>query len=262
MRVTLLGTGASIGAPVIGCSCSVCTSTDPRDKRTRCSCIIQTRGLNILVDAGPDCRQQVLREGIARLDAVLLTHHHFDHVGGMDDLRPYFFHNRQVMSCHANERTQKTLRQMFPWIFGKGSYTFAPRLRLQSCDRPFRVSSRYGGSGSVRVTPVPLLHGRTKVVGYRIGRFAYLTDASEVPWCSYQHLENLDLLVLDALEPWPHRRHFSIGEAVEVAAEIGARRTVFVHMTHRVSHAEVDALLPAGVMLGYDGLSMDIQEHL
>ncbi len=259
MRVTLLGTGTSVGIPIIGCTCTVCTSTDPRDVRTRCSCHIQMPGLSIVIDAGPDFRQQALREGLISIDALLITHHHNDHVAGLDELRPYFFDNRKSLPCYASGAAQRTLRQMFPWIFDPhAKYAAAPKLQLEACTHPFQVRSRYGGPESVLVTPIELRHGNMDVLGYRIERFAYLTDTSHVPEAAYDDLQDLDVLVIDALRHKPHSKHLSIGEAVAVAARVRARQTILIHMTHGVKHADEDAKLPDGVMLGYDGLSFDV----
>ena len=261
MRVTLLGTGTSVGIPIIGCTCRVCTSTDPRDVRSRCSCLVQTQGMNILIDAGPDFRQQALRAGLVALDALLITHHHHDHVAGLDDLRPYFFENRKPIPCFASASTQHALMRMFPWIFDlRTRYATAPRLQLEVCVQPFAVHSRYGGQGSVRVTPIVLRHGSMDVLGFRIGHFAYLTDTNYVPEAAYEDLKNLDVLVIDGLRYAPHRTHLSIDEAIAVAARVGARRTFLIHMTHTVLHAEVDAALPQGVALAYDGLSFDVRK--
>ena len=254
LRVTLLGTGTSTGVPVIGCTCRVCRSSDPRDKRTRCACYIEANGLGILIDTGPDFRQQALREGIRRLDAVLYTHHHFDHVAGIDDLRPFFFENDRAIPCYAPPNTARALYRMYAYIFADGTYPGVPRLRLHAVEGPFEVTSRYGDGGRVRVEPIEVLHGELPMYGYRIGRFAYLTDASRIPETSYERLRDLDVLVLDALRERPHPTHFSIDEAIRVARRIGARQTYFIHMTHDVLHAEVDARLPEGINLAYDGL--------
>lgn len=259
MRITLLGTGTSIGIPIIGCRCRVCTSADARDVRTRCSCLVQTAGLDILIDAGPDLRQQALREGLTAIDALLITHHHNDHIAGLDDLRPYFFGNRRPLPCFANGTTRRILPQMFPWIFDpRFRAAAAPRLQLKPCPRPFAVHSRYGRPGTVQVMPIRLEHGGMEVLGFRIGRFAYLTDASHVPEAAFGDLTGLDLLVINALRHRPHRTHLSIGEALKVSARTGAERTILIHMTHSVLHAEEDAALPGGVTLGYDGLTVNM----
>jgi phosphoribosyl 1,2-cyclic phosphate phosphodiesterase len=258
VRVTLLGTGTSTGVPVIGCRCRVCRSADPRDRRTRTSCLVRSAGVNLVIDTGPDFRLQALREGITRVDAILFTHHHFDHVAGLDDLRPYFFENPNPIVCYARENTAQVLRNMFRYIFQDGSYPGVPDLRIQEVDEPFNVANRYGSDGCVRVQPIEAWHGALALFGYRVGRFAYVTDASRIPEASYERLRDLDVLVLDALRHEPHPTHFTIEEAVAVAKRIGARQTYFTHMTHTVLHAEEDARLPPGIALGYDGLSFEV----
>jgi len=257
MRVTLLGTGTSTGVPVIGCTCEVCTSADRRDHRTRSSCYVEAGGLGIVIDTGPDFRGQALRERLTRVDAVLFTHHHFDHVVGLDDLRPFFFANRRPMPCYARANTASVLVAMFGYIFQDGSYPGVARLEMHAVDGPFAVPDRYGNRPPVPVQPVEVYHGDLPMYGYRIGRFAYLTDTSAIPEASFALLHDLDVLVLDALRPEPHRTHFSIDQAVAVAERIGARQTYFVHMSHNVLHAEADARLPAGMALGYDGLTFE-----
>lgn len=258
MRVTLLGTGTSTGVPVIGCRCRVCQSTDPRDARTRCACHIDAGGLSLVIDTGPDFRRQALREAIGRVDAVLFTHHHFDHVVGLDDLRPFFFENRNPILCYARPNTAAVLRSMFRYIFDSdGSYP-VPLLRLCEVEGPFEVESRYEPRPPVRVEPVEVYHGELPLYGYRLGRFAYLTDTNRIPEASYEQLQGLDVLVLDALRHKAHPTHFTIEEAVAVARRIGARQTYFIHLTHNILHAEEDARLPEGIALGYDGLAFEI----
>ncbi len=258
--VTLLGTGTSTGVPVIGCGCRVCRSADPRDTRLRCAALVEQPGLTLLIDAGPDFRRQALRHRIRRLDAVLFTHAHFDHVVGVDDLRPFFFENKRPMLCYAQPETARVLRRMFPYIFVHDRYKAAPRLELHEVDpgSAFPIRSRYGTGAEARVTPIHIFHGVEPILGYRIGRFAYLTDTSRLPEAAYAQLEDLDVLVLDALRREPHPTHFSIDEAVAVARRIGARQTYFVHLTHDLLHAEEDARLPEGIHLGYDGLTLQV----
>lgn len=259
MRVTLLGTGTSTGVPIIGCACRVCRSTDARDHRTRCACHVDLGGLSVIIDTGPDFRRQALRETITRVDAVLFTHHHFDHIVGMDDLRPYFFENRRPIPCYARPTTAAVLRRMFPYIFDRdGSYASAPKLDLCAVEAPFEVASRYEPRPPVRVTPIEVVHGDMPLYGYRLGRFAYLTDTNHIPEASYAHLDGLDVLVLDALRHEPHPTHFTIDEAVAAARRIAARQTYLIHMTHSILHAEEDARLPDGIALGYDGLSFNV----
>jgi len=258
LTVTLLGTGTSTGVPVIGCDCEVCTSADPRDTRTRCACYIEVGDLGLLIDTGPDFRQQALREGIDRIDAVCYTHHHFDHVVGLDDLRPFFFENKTAMPCYAHAETAAVLRDNYDYIFGRDPYPGAANVELEVVDGPFRVPSRTGEDTSVPVDPILLRHGDMPVYGYRLGRFAYLTDASAIPEASYEQLQGIDTLVLDGLRPRSHPTHFSFEEAVAAARRIGARETYFVHMTHAVRHAEAEAALPDDVHLAYDGLTLEV----
>ena len=257
--VTLLGTGTSTGVPVLGCDCDVCQSNDPRDKRTRCSCYIRVNGLGLLIDTGPDFRAQAMREDIDRVDAVLYTHHHFDHVVGIDDLRPFFFQNRRLLPCYTSEETEAVLRRNKEYIFRSEPYPGAPNLELRRArsGQAFRVVSRYENDASVRVTPIEAYHGELPVLGYRVGDFAYLTDINRIPDRSWAHLQDLDVLVLDALRPTKHRTHFSFDEAVDVAQRLDPRQTYFIHMTHNALHAEACAALPDGIDLGYDGLTFE-----
>lgn len=258
MQVTLLGTGTSTGVPVIGCGCRVCTSPDARDKRTRCSCLVEAHGITILIDTGPDFRLQALREKVRHVDAVLFTHHHFDHIVGLDDLRPFFFRNDRPIPCYARENTAAVLRTMFDYIFQDGTYPGVPDLTLQSVEGPFTVGSRIDPNRIVEVVPVDASHGDLPLYGYRIGAFAYLTDTNFIPEESFDLLQGLDVLVLDALRDDFHPTHYTIDEAVAVAERIGARQTYFTHMTHSVLHAETDARLPEGMNLAHDGLRFSV----
>lgn len=258
MRVTLLGTGTSTGIPVIGCHCRVCSSPDPRDTRTRCSCLVRVNGLSIVIDTGPDFRQQALRERINQVDAVLFTHHHADHIVGLDDLRPYFFHNPAPIPCYGHPRTTGVIQKTFPYIFQDGTYPGVPNLELLPVMERFEIKSRHGRSGSVQVEPIVVVHGRLPMYGYRIGAFAYLTDTSSIPLESFTQLRALDVLVLDALRHEPHPTHFTVEQAIEAAERIGARNTYFIHMTHSILHEEEDQRLPTSMHLGYDGLTIDV----
>ncbi|WP_022835695.1 MBL fold metallo-hydrolase [Salisaeta longa] len=258
LDVTLLGTGTSTGVPVLGCDCPVCTSPDPKDTRLRCAAYVRAGSLGLLIDTGPDFRQQALTYGVHRLDAVCYTHHHFDHIAGLDDLRPYFFQNRTPMPCYGPPQTVEILREKYDYVFGSAPYPGAARVYLEAVADAFCVDSRHEDGAAVQVTPVPLLHGSLPVYGYRVGRFAYLTDVSTIPEDSFALLEGLDVLVLDALRPKAHPTHLSFDEAVATAERIGATQTFFVHMTHNVRHAEQNARLPAGIALGYDGLTFTI----
>jgi phosphoribosyl 1,2-cyclic phosphate phosphodiesterase len=280
VHATLLGTGTSTGVPVLGCGCRVCTSEDPRDDRLRSSCHLEARppgaargegrAVHLQIDTGPDFRRQALRYRIERIDAALYTHAHSDHVTGLDDLRPFFFENKTPVPCFARPHTAERLRAMFPHIFVHDEYPTAANLTLRELTgerAPFFAESRYdsGSNGRqdvppVRVEPVPLLHGELPTCGFRVGRFAYLTDASTLPEASRDQLEGrVDTLVIDALHRRDHPTHFSIGEAVQVARRIGARETYFTHLTHSVRHAEEEPRLPEDVHLAYDGLELDVE---
>jgi len=261
LSVTLLGTGTSTGIPVIGCGCRTCTSDDPRDRRLRCSAYVvahtEAGPVHVLIDAGPDFRQQALQHEIHRVDAVLVTHHHFDHVVGLDDLRPYFFDNRARIPIYASESTAEVLDRSFPYLFRDGTYPGVARLDLRRISGPFSIASRYV-EADLAIEPLEAFHGAMPVLGYRIGRFAYLTDVSAIPEPSLARLQDLDVLILDALRREPHQTHLSLAEAALLAQRIGARQTYFIHMTHSVVHAEDDAALPEGINLGWDGLSFEI----
>ena len=266
VTATLLGTGTSTGVPIIGCRCAVCTSADPRDARTRTSAHVVAHtslgDVHIQIDAGPDFRVQALREGIAAVDALVVTHHHFDHVVGLDDLRPFFFGNRAPAPVWALPASGTVLREMFGYVFDR-AYAGSSLLDLHETDgrTPFVVRARGVAPGepvaAVRVTPVVGRHGRVDVMGVRIGGFAYLTDVKTVPDETVAALRGVDVLVLDGLRPESHPTHLSFQEAADVAARVGAAETWFVHMTHAVTHAAGEALLPPGVRLGYDGLTLE-----
>lgn len=257
VAATLLGTGTSVGIPVLGCRCDVCTSDDPRDKRTRTSCYVEADGLRIVIDTGPDFHEQALRAGIDQVDAVLYTHHHFDHTAGIDDLRPYLFGNRTPIPCYASPTTSEIMQSRYAYIWQR-AHPSAPHLDLCTVNRPFLVSSRNGADRSVRVRPVEVRHGDLPVFGYRIGGFAYLTDTSAIPEESMAQLAGVEVLVLSALRHAPHPAHFTFAEAIAAAERIGARQTYFVHMTHSIRHAAEDPRLPDGIALGYDGLRIEV----
>jgi len=257
VRVTIMGTGTSTGVPVLTCDCEVCTSDNPKDRRLRCSCYVSVGDVNLLIDAGPDFRQQAMRAAIKQVDAVLITHHHFDHVVGLDDLRPFLFHNRAKIPCFAVGTSAAVLRNMFSYIFRDGSYPGVPRLELHEVGGPFVVSNRSDNGQSVEVIPIPAVHGSLNVLGFRIGRFAYMTDVSDVPFASMGLLEDLDVLVLDALRDRPHPMHMTFEQSITLAKSIGARKTYFTHMSHEILHAELEARLPKGMAPAFDGLQFE-----
>lgn len=260
LHITLLGTGTSVGVPVATCTCETCISNNPKDKRLRTSALIAVNGLTILVDCGPDFRQQALTFHIQQIDALLVTHHHSDHVCGLDDLRPYFFYNPTEMPCFSNAESKRALKRMFPYIFENRNYPGVAPLNLFAKEKPFTVQGRYPENQhlSIQVTPIPIFHGQMEILGYRIGNFAYLTDVSNIPESSFELLKDLDVLILDALRQETHHSHFSIGEAIAAAQRIDAKQTYFTHITHTVLHERESATLPDRIALGYDGLTFTV----
>jgi len=253
MRVTMLGSGTSTGVPVIGCTCAVCTSDDPRNKRWRPGLKLEAEdGSIVLVDTPTDLREQALRFGLPRLDAVLFTHAHADHIFGLDDIRIFNFRQQRPIPCYGSAATLEAIRRTFAYAFEAGQEGGGkPQLDLIEIREPFELQGR-------RVVPVPVWHGSLEVFGYRIGSFAYVTDCNLVPESSFRLLEGVEILVLDALRYRPHSTHFSVDEAVEAARRIGARRTILTHLAHDIDFGTPAVPLPAGVELGYDGLVFDI----
>ena len=253
MKITFLGTGTSHGVPMIGCDCATCRSEDPRDKRLRTSIYVEMEdGTGILVDAGPDLRQQALRHNIRRVDAILFTHGHADHIFGLDETRRFTGISRQPLPCYGDEQTLSDIRKTFSYVFDPATPRGGglPELDLRLVNGPIRV-------GAHEITPVPVLHGERPTLGFRFGSFAYLTDCSRIPDSSWPLLHNLQAVVLDALRQRPHPTHFSLSEATEAAHRIAAGRTFFTHMCHDLPHAETNAALPPGMALAYDGLELE-----
>lgn len=254
MRVTFLGTGTSTGVPVLTCSCSVCTSSDPRDRRLRPSVWMEWTGGSVLLDTASDLRQQALRHGIARVDAVLYTHAHADHVLGLDELRLYNWRQGGAVPVFGSLGTLEALRRTFWYVFEEVPVGGTkPLVDCRSVVGPFELLGR-------RIVPVPVLHGTQEILGYRIDRFAYLTDVSRIPEPSYALLEGLDVLVLNALRVRPHPTHLHLASALREAARIGAARTFLTHLGHEMSHDTISATLPDRVALAYDGLSLEVDE--
>lgn len=258
MRLTFLGTGTSMGVPVIGCRCAVCASPDPRNKRLRTSALLEVDGLNLLFDAGPDLRQQAIAVGLARLDAVLLTHAHADHIAGLDDLRPLNFVQRASIPLYGTARTLAAVRERFGYAFINTSEgSSRPSLDLMEID-----STTAFQIGSIKVTPFEVQHGTWTITGFRIGDLGYVTDASAIPPASLAHLRDLDVLVLNALRLAPHPTHFSLAQAVELIEELRPRRALLVHMTHDMDHETINAMLPENVRLAYDGQIVEVLERV
>lgn len=255
MNVRFLGTGTSHGIPMIACDCSICTSSDPRDKRTRSSALIEYAGKSVLIDTTPELRLQCIANNVRRVDAVLFTHVHADHVTGLDDLRRFNEVLRAPLPCYGNKATLDHLQRMFPYAF-----TFEPRYpSAKPTLLPIEVNGPFDLFGH-GVTPIELIHGPACVLGYRIGRFAYCTDCSDIPLDSQENLRDLDVLVLDALRIRPHPTHLSLSQAIAWAGRIGARRTLFTHIAHEILHADIQPTLPVGMELAYDGMTVEVAE--
>ena len=252
LRVTMLGSGTSTGVPVIGCRCAVCTSDNPKNRRTRSGLRLEMGGGSVLVDTSADLREQALRFGIERVDAVVFTHSHADHLFGLDDVRIYNFRQRRPIPCYGSRATLAAIRRAFAYVFEDGQEGGGkPQLDLIEIRGPFELLG-------VPVVPVPVLHGSMEVLGYRLGRFAYVTDCNFIPEESYGLLDGVEVLILDALRYRPHPTHFSVEEAIRVAARIGAARTVLTHIAHEIDHDAPAVPLPPGVELGYDGLVLEV----
>lgn len=252
MRVTILGSGTSAGVPTLGCRCRVCRSSDPRNKRMRSCAYIEHRGSRFLIDCGTDFRTQALANGVEDVDFVLITHTHADHIGGLDDLRAFNMVHGHPIDLYATPESLAEIRKRF-------AYCFAPP--PPGGGIPEFVVHEIKGSFEVRgiaIQPVPVLHGRMPIVGFRIGRFAWLTDVSSIPETSFDLLSGVKLLVTSALRHRPHPTHMSLSEALEVAQRVGAERTYFIHMCHDLDHEETNAQLPPNIQLAYDGLRLEV----
>ncbi len=255
LKIRILGSGTSHGIPMIGCQCQVCRSDNPRNRRLRASALVSAGDRNLLIDTAVEMRLQALAAGLSRVDAVVFTHHHTDHVCGFDDLRRFCNLQKQLIPCYGNAETIERLKAMFPYVHtdtSKGFYDL-PVVGLNVIDGPFSAAG-------LPITPVPLKHGWWPCYGYRIGDFAYCTDVSEVPAESMQMLRNLDVLVLGALRHREHATHMSLSQSLEVVAELRPRQTYFTHMAHDLEHEATNHTLPEGVQLAYDGLEFEVAD--
>ncbi len=256
MRLTFLGTGTSFGIPQIGCTCSVCKSSDPRDKRNRVGAFVETAGARILIDTPPELRLQLLANGIVRADAVLITHDHADHVNGLDDIRALSTSGAGLPIYGAGE-TLDRLAIRFPYVFD-GVKPLPGTSKPEGAARPIEPGARFT-VGDTEIQTFSVAHGPMTVMGYRIGDLGYVTDAKELSREALKTLKGVKVLVLNALFPTPHPTHLSIPEAVETAKRVGAPRTFFTHLTHRTAHADLERDLPKGIAPAYDGLTVEIQ---
>ena len=253
MIITFLGTGTSQGVPVIGCPCPVCQSLDFRDKRFRTSIHLAVQGQSFVIDTGPDFRMQMLREGIKQLDAVLFTHEHKDHTAGLDDIRPFNFYQKGDIPIFGRAAVIQQLQREYAYIFNDKKYPGVPQVASVEIDQlPFQING-------VGITPLPVLHYKLPVLGFRIGDFSYITDANSIPEETYPLLEGSEVLVLNALQRESHISHFTLDQAIEQAQRIGAKKTYFTHIAHRLGlHAEVEKELPEGMYLAFDGLKLHV----
>lgn len=258
MKITVLGSGTSTGVPEIGCTCPVCTSTDSRDKRLRCSGLVEVNGVRILIDCGPDFREQMIRlNDFKAIDAVLVTHEHYDHVGGLDDLRP-FCRFRDV-PVYAEAYMAQHLRERIPYCFTEHPYPGVPRIVLEEVvpGQSFTVSNMEGNQ--VEILPLRIMHGKLPILGYRIGRMAWITDMLTMPETEYEDLQGLDVLVMNALREKPHPTHQTLAEAIGNVKRLAPKETYFIHMSHHVGlHAEIGSLLPPNMHFAYDGLTITL----
>lgn len=248
MKLTFLGTGTSCGVPVIGCQCEVCQSADPHDQRTRCSVLVETDETRLLIDCGPDFRQQILPMPFRKIDGILITHSHYDHVGGMDDIRPYCQFGE--INVYADPIARKGMLEMLPYCFAENRYPGVPAIGLHEIHKhdPFRI-------GDLDIMPIEVMHGKLPILGYRIGKLAYITDMKTIEESEYPYLEGTELLVVNALRfTKPHHSHQLVDDALAFAHRVGAKQTLLIHVCHDIGlHESVNRLLPEGVQLAYDG---------
>jgi phosphoribosyl 1,2-cyclic phosphate phosphodiesterase len=253
LTITFLGTGTSGGVPMIACPCNVCHSADPRDKRLRSSILVQSASTSIVVDTGPDFRYQMLRANVTHLDGIIFTHPHKDHVAGLDDVRAFNFFSGKPMNIYANELTQEVIIREFPYAFTDTKYPGLPEITLNPIDsQPFTI-------GDITILPITVWHLKMPVLAFRFGNFTYITDANRIDDSEKEKIKGCDTVVLNALRKEKHVSHFSLDEAIAMAGELGARQTLFTHLSHQMGlHADVDAALPENIRLAYDNLRVEM----
>lgn len=252
MRLTFLGTGTSCGVPTIGCQCYTCTSKDPHDKRLRCSALVETETTRILIDCGPDFRQQIMPQPFRKIDGILITHAHYDHMGGMDDIRPYCQFGE--INVYADPIAKAGLLQMLPYCFAEHRYPGVPAIQLHEIHK--HESLRIG---DLEVMPIEVMHHDLPILGYRIGKLAYITDMKTIDEGELDYLQDVETLVVNALRQKPHHSHQTLDEAVAFAKRVGARQTWLIHSSHDIGrHEEVNASLPSDIQMAYDGQVIEI----
>ena len=251
MKITFLGTGTSQGVPVIACDCNVCLSADSLDKRLRTSVLIKTDESTMIIDAGPDFRQQMLREHVIKLDAILITHEHKDHIAGLDDVRAFNYKSQDAIDIYSEDRVQKVIKKEFSYVFSEYQYPGIPKMRLNPIpEHSFNIKN-------IPIIPIRVFHYRLPVYGFRIGNFAYITDANYIPEESKELLYGVKYMVINALRKEKHISHFSLREAIDFIREISPKKAFITHISHQMGlHTEVSKELPPGIMLAYDGLSL------
>ena len=260
-KITFLGTGTSQGIPMIGCTCKVCKSADPRDNRLRTSALVEHNGFRILIDCGPDFRQQMLRQNISDLDAVILTHQHKDHTGGMDDIRAFNYFRKAAFPIYAEPNVQESLKMEYSYAFAEQKYPGVPDYTLHTIgEEPFTITKSLpdGTEASIEITPIRVYHYRLPILGFRIGNMAYITDGSSIPAKEFDKLKGLELFIINTVRKEKHISHFSLPEALDVVEKVGAPRNFLTHLSHQIgTHKELEAILPPNVKPAYDTLELE-----
>ncbi len=260
-KITFLGTGTSQGIPMIGCTCKVCKSADPRDNRLRTSALVEHNGFHILIDCGPDFRQQMLRQNISDLDAVILTHQHKDHTGGMDDIRAFNYFRKAAFPIYAEPNVQESLKMEYSYAFAEHKYPGVPDYTLHTIgEEPFTITKSLpdGTEASIEITPIRVYHYKLPILGFRIGNMAYITDGSSIPATEFDKLQGLELFIINTVRKEKHISHFSLAEALDVVEKVGAPRNFLTHLSHQIgTHKELEAILPPNVKPAYDTLELE-----